>query len=338
MADQSEETVEEEEMAGQSQEPEQRSLAVVENIQALPERDLMRAANTQMLQAGACVMDVQSLSLHRTEGSGNVLVSNPSHCTFNILQLKQGKTGSEQKCTPPKIPEHDNSSQAATSGRSLQPKTPDDGTQQGAQNPAQVAGESCREALTTHYRTTGSYVQLIPWEDDDTKHIKDIYTELTLEKSGKKLESYKDVFLQTTTDGDPIKRVILKGLAGRGKSTIIDKMAYDWARNEALQQFKLVFVLRMSAVKQTTKLIDSIFEQLLDEDTKINKVALGSFIKDHDEKVLILLDGFDELQTPTLDKALFGSILKILNRKEDRECYAVVTTRPSHFDKLVDKS
>ena len=51
MADQSEETTEEEEMARQSQEPEQRSMAVVENIQPSPEtRDLVRAENTQMLQ------------------------------------------------------------------------------------------------------------------------------------------------------------------------------------------------------------------------------------------------------------------------------------------------
>ena len=51
MADQSGETMEEEEMARQSQEPEQRSRAVVENIQPLPEtRDLVRAENTQMLQ------------------------------------------------------------------------------------------------------------------------------------------------------------------------------------------------------------------------------------------------------------------------------------------------
>ena len=50
MADQSEETMEEEEMARQSQEPEQRSMAVVENIQPSPEtRDLVRAENTQML-------------------------------------------------------------------------------------------------------------------------------------------------------------------------------------------------------------------------------------------------------------------------------------------------
>ena len=48
---------------------------------------------------------------------------------------------------------------------------------------AQVAAKSCREAIATYYRKTGSYVKLIPWEDDDTKHIRDIFTELTLEKS-----------------------------------------------------------------------------------------------------------------------------------------------------------
>ncbi len=91
--------MEEEEMARQSQEPEQTSKAVLENIQPLPEiRDLMRAENTQMLQAdnqaskGACV-NTQSLSLH-IEGSGHLTVINPSNCTFNTVkqQVKQGTT------------------------------------------------------------------------------------------------------------------------------------------------------------------------------------------------------------------------------------------------------
>ena len=51
MADQSEETMEEEEMARQSQESEQRSMAVVGNIQPSPDsRDLVRAENIQMLE------------------------------------------------------------------------------------------------------------------------------------------------------------------------------------------------------------------------------------------------------------------------------------------------
>ncbi|XP_071810320.1 NLR family CARD domain-containing protein 4-like [Asterias amurensis] len=214
----------------------------------------------------------------------------------------------------------------------------DDGRVQGAhqtRDPAQVAAESCREAIRTHYRD--SYVQLTPLEDD-TKHIKDIYTELTLEESGQKLESYKDIFLQTTEYGDLIKRVILNGEPGRGKSTLIDKMAHDWACGEALQQFELVFVLRMSAVKQNTDLIDSIFDQLLDEDTGIDKNLLSYFISHNPYKVLLLLDGFDELKTRALNEDLFGSILKTMNCKKNRECFVVVTTRPSHYHKLVTRS
>ncbi|XP_071801310.1 NLR family CARD domain-containing protein 4-like isoform X2 [Asterias amurensis] len=314
MADQSEVTMNEEEMARQSHELEQRSRAVVKNIQPLPEtRDLVRAENTQDLQGGSLVAAgeraVHSATIiqQATYGSGNSNFINPQNCQINITQLRQA--------------------------------APDDGSVQGAhpsKDPAQVAAESCRKAIRTHYKD--SYVKLIPWEDDDTKHIEDIYTELTLENSGQKLESYKDIFLQKTRHGDDIKRVILKGLAGRGKSTILDKMAYDWACGEALQQFELVFVLRMSAVEQSTELIDSIFEQIFAEDTKIDKGALDSFIRDNEEKVLILFDGFDELKTPALDKALFGSILKILNRKKYRECFVVVTTRPSHYHKLVTES
>ncbi|XP_071801319.1 NLR family CARD domain-containing protein 4-like isoform X2 [Asterias amurensis] len=329
MADQSEETMKEEEMARPSQEPEQRSRAVVENIQPSPEsRELVRAENTQMLQGA------KSLSLHHTEGSGNLAVNNPSNCQITFIQVKPGAT---EDILPALEKLTVSSKQKQASDSAVKPT--DDGSVQGAhptKDPAKVAAESCRKAIGTHYRST--YVKLIPWEDDDTKHIEDIYTELTLEMSGQKLKSYEDIFLQTTRHGDGIKRVILKGLAGRGKSTIIDKMAYDWACGEALQQFELVFVIRMSAVEQSTELIDSIFEQVLDEDTGVDKNSLSSYISHNQDRVLILFDGFDELKTPVLDKALFGSILKILNRKKERECFVVVTTRPSHYNKLVTGS
>ncbi|XP_022111684.1 uncharacterized protein LOC110990907 isoform X2 [Acanthaster planci] len=38
------------------------------------------------------------------------------------------------------------------------------------------AAAKCKDALKEHYRTTGSYVHLNPWCDEDQKRILDIYT------------------------------------------------------------------------------------------------------------------------------------------------------------------
>ena len=90
----------------------------------------------------------------------------------------------------------------------------------------------------------------------------------------------------------------------------------------------------MSKLEQTSDIMDAIFDQLLDEDT-IDKSDLKKFIHKNPDKVLILLDGFDEFKSKTLDESSFGSILKILNQKKGREMSVFVTTRPSHYDKLV---
>ncbi|XP_033636075.1 myosin-VIIa-like isoform X2 [Asterias rubens] len=146
MADQSEETMEEEEMVRQSQEPEQRSMAVYENIQPLPEtRDLVRAENTQMLQGGANVM--QSMALHHTDGSGNLAVINPSHCTINIVQLKPGAT----EDVLPALEKLTASSKQKQASDSVVKPT-DNGNVQRAhppKDPTQVAAKSCRKVLVT---------------------------------------------------------------------------------------------------------------------------------------------------------------------------------------------
>ena len=113
-------------------------------------------------------------------------------------------------------------------------------------------------------------------------------------------------------------------------------MAYDWAKgsSETLRKYKLVFVLKMRELEESSELMDAIFDQLLDEDT-IDRSDLNNFIHTNPDKVLILLDGFDEFKSKTLDESSFGSILKILNQKKGREMSVFVTTRPSHYDKLV---
>ena len=182
-----------------------------------------------------------------------------------------------------------------------------------------------------------SFVPCIPLDEDDKKHITKIFTELeiTLKESETKLKSYEDIFDKKSEEGCLIRRAVLIGLPGRGKSTITDKMAYDWAVKEALQKFQLVFLLKINRLKKSSDLIDSVFDQLLNKDMGINKGDLSSFIRHNQDKVLILLDGFDELVITSHCETSHGSIFKILNRKECRDCCVAVTTRPSHLDRLV---
>ena len=215
---------------------------------------------------------------------------------------------------------------------------------------SQVAADKCNAALKEHYITTGSYVNINPWVDDDQMHI-DIYTKLQLEESEgasvvvthkEMLNSieYEKIFLITSREGDFVKRLIFFGEGGVGKSTFFDKIAYDWAGgySDVLNKYKLVFVLKMCALTQSSNLIEAIFDQLLAQDTDVSKDRLESFIVHDSDVVLILMDGFDELTTTMLSENEFGSILRALNGKTYRECCIGVTTRPSHLERLTTKS
>ncbi|XP_038058726.1 NLR family CARD domain-containing protein 4-like [Patiria miniata] len=216
----------------------------------------------------------------------------------------------------------------------------------------QEAGNKIRDILKGVYKTTGSYVQLLPRVDNDQMHIAGIYTKVQLETlegvavvTGQKRESvnsteYAKIFLLTTRTGELIKRLIFFGMGGVGKSTIFDKIAYDWAegKDEFLKRFKLVFLLKMCALFQESDLVDSILDQLLDEDSGITEHELDTVIQANSNEVLVLLDGFDEMKTKTLKAASFGSVLKALNRKKYRECCICVSTRPSRLETLMSTS
>ncbi|XP_038045556.1 NACHT, LRR and PYD domains-containing protein 3-like isoform X3 [Patiria miniata] len=223
----------------------------------------------------------------------------------------------------------------------------------------QDVGNKTRDILKEFYKTSGSYVQLLPEVDNDQKHIAGIYTKVQLEtregiavvtigetvrKRGQKGEivnstEYDKIFRLRTRTGELITRLIFVGMGGVGKSTIFDRIAYDWAdeASEILKSFKLVFRLKMFALSQESDLVDS-FDQLLDEDSGIAKDKLDKFILANPNEVLILLDGFDEMMTKTLNADSFGSILKALNRTKYRKCVICVSTRPSHLDTLMSKS
>ncbi|XP_022085566.1 NACHT, LRR and PYD domains-containing protein 3-like isoform X4 [Acanthaster planci] len=208
----------------------------------------------------------------------------------------------------------------------------------------QAAANKVKEKLATHYKTIGSYLQLSPWVDDDRKHILDIYSKSQLNLGGRTgcrtiLVHYEDIFLLKTEEDEQISIGVLTGLAGSGKTTLFNKIAFDWAvgSKQVLLKYELVFLLKMCYLTQSSDLTDAVFDQLLAANTDAEKTVLWQYIERNSCKVLILLDGFDEMNTTPLSKSSFGSILKILGRKLCRGCTVLVSTRPSHFHRLVAK-
>ena len=121
---------------------------------------------------------------------------------------------------------------------------------------------------------------------------------------------------------------LVEGSPGIGKTTFCLKLAYDWARETVPTNSsfpKLEFVLLLKCRDIDKDIMEAIKEQLFPEDMKEETwTKFSEFIKDiHvQEKILIILDGLDEL--PEKSKKFVD---KLLRRRILPFCYVLVTSR-----------
>ncbi|XP_071948410.1 baculoviral IAP repeat-containing protein 1f-like [Antedon mediterranea] len=200
----------------------------------------------------------------------------------------------------------------------------------------------CINAVKHHYLQTKNPIK-IPWDHSNMYRMDKLFTDQTLavyllSKQLKiPLKSYHDIFRQNT-DGTPITRVLCYGRAGIGKSTLINKMAYDWAKKNSdspIKRFKLVVALSMQNVSPDEDVVEAIFKHgILTEDHRIHEDLLNKFVKKQPEEVAVLLDACDEYKPQSNDSQENGGILKLLKNEHLRTSFVVVTSRPWRVDKF----
>ena len=120
---------------------------------------------------------------------------------------------------------------------------------------------------------------------------------------------------------------IIEGSPGIGKTTFSLKLAYDWANQSGCRasfpEFELVLLLKCRDIDGD--LTEAITEQLFPKDlSKDAMKELFRFLEDieNQEKVLIILDGLDEL--PEKSRHYVNDLL---HRKRWAFCYVLTTTR-----------
>ncbi|XP_063049979.1 NACHT, LRR and PYD domains-containing protein 1 homolog [Engraulis encrasicolus] len=167
---------------------------------------------------------------------------------------------------------------------------------------------------------------------------------------GARQKEYKsisvDQLFKPNDRGDVPKAVILQGNSGHGKSFTARKIMLDWASGSLYQDpFELVIHLSCKELNLLCKEGEQSVLDLVNVDGKCISLVQKK-LEESPEKVLLLIDGFDELQfpvselrkspvkdltTPAPVDAILGALLKgrILS-----ECHLLVTTRPTATDKL----
>ena len=150
------------------------------------------------------------------------------------------------------------------------------------------------------------------------------YRRLLDENLKKATISYDDLF-KAENMVKPVRKVLVEGDAGIGKTTLCISVSEDWANGKLFQQFKLVLLLplRMKAVSSASSLPELL--QLLHPSRSICE-SVASYIEEEEgENVLIIADGWDELGKQVQEESFVYQLLFHLFPFMS----VVVTSRPS---------
>ena len=184
-----------------------------------------------------------------------------------------------------------------------------------------------------------SQVKITPWDPDNTVHIDEIYTQLCWLRDDRKpsglkqdkLADYCEIFKGKRSKPNP-DRILIYGRPGIGKSTFAQKISIDWARGkkEILKKFDLLLMIPLRNVCDSETFHDMLKAAKVFpvEDQRLTD-SLHSYILQHKDKVLLVLDGFDEYVTGTPTP-----VLDIWEGNALRECIVVLTTRPIRGDEV----
>ncbi len=137
------------------------------------------------------------------------------------------------------------------------------------------------------------------------------------------------------------KAVILQGDSGSGKSVTVQKIILDWASGVLYATlFDVVFHLRckeLNGLSSEMSLVDLL-------DCSLTPNEIGQILKDIPQRILFIIDGFDELMLsgtkeslptkPDIKSHPLAIVCSLLKGRMMRESFLLITTRSSAVDKL----
>ncbi|CAI8051083.1 NACHT, LRR and PYD domains-containing protein 12 [Geodia barretti] len=187
--------------------------------------------------------------------------------------------------------------------------------------------------------------------------IKFIRLALLTKKGVSEAERSKDKFLRATLHGhvedivkkkkrlemegifrygkDPRKLVLVEGAPGVGKTMLAMKLCQLWAQGRALQEYDIVFFVELRQYqKETTLKLETLLETHLEGDQEMMKEVMQHLVRTGGDKVLLILEGWDELSPALRDP--FSWFFELIKAKKLPNASIMVTSRPSVTAPLYD--
>ena len=173
-------------------------------------------------------------------------------------------------------------------------------------------------------------IEPFPWFEGYLINMDELYTELTLEKvemkllgeERRRLGGYQEIF-DCNQSNPNNKKVLMKADPGMGKTTLGQKMSWDWARGH-FKKFSMIFFVALKLVKPGDPIEKVIMQQNPElEGLGVSQQKLKALLNRYSSKILIILDGLDEHGL-----GQNGDVLKMIRNQKLLGCPILISSRP----------
>ena len=188
------------------------------------------------------------------------------------------------------------------------------------------------EKIRQLYGTREQRLLPVPWCEDFSFHLNEIFTRLKIVSK----EKTRGILTADITNMTAIfkahvecqrpRTVLIEGDPGMGKSTYCQKLAYDWATKQkeldpSFPDIDVLLLLKCHEVKSSIwkAIDDQILPAEIDDQAK---ECFFKFVRENQSKVLLVLDGLDEMDSTEMKR-----IYDLVEGKELSGCHVILTSR-----------